>query len=105
GFDLWGRDGLRVSSRPSFLRPRTMDLTTITMVMVTFDIPRPGQYTLTISGLDQPSLWDPAYAVVFLRLHIGWMVTSILWIVLLTGIIITSLVFVILRLTGVGLDG
>jgi len=105
GFDLWGNDGQKAPGRASLLRPRTMGMTTITMELATFDIPRAGQYTLMIRGLDEPSSWNPAHAVVFLRFHIGRMVAYIVGIVLLAGVFLTSLVFVILRLAGVALAG
>lgn len=105
GFELWGTDGQRVPGKPPLMQLRTMGMTTTTMELMKFDISRPGQYTLVISGLDEPSGWDPAHAVVFLQFHISRMVAYIICIVLLAGAMITSLVFVILRLAGVGGTG
>lgn len=82
-----------------------MGTSTITMELMTFDIPRPGRYVLLIGGLDQPSIWEPAHGVVFLRPHLEKTIAYIVGIVLSAGLFIASLVLVIMRLMRVGLDG
>jgi len=104
-FQLRELDGQSVPSRPSLMRTRTMGTSTITMELMTFDIPRPGRYVLLISGLDEPSVWEPAHAVVFMRPHMGQTVAYIVGIVMAACVFIASLVFVIMRLARVGLDG
>jgi hypothetical protein len=103
GFELYGLDRQPVPSRASLMRPRTISGSTSTVERMTFDIPRPGRYVLLTSGLDQPSIWSPAVAVVFLRPQASRMVGYIMGIVAMAMVLITSLVFLILRLSGAGL--
>ncbi len=102
GFEMYGLDGQRVPSRPSLMRKRTMGVSTITMELLTFDIPRPGRYHLVVTGLVQPSPSDPAHSVVFMRPHTARTVAYVVGIVLSACVFIASLVFVIMRLNRVG---
>lgn len=104
-FELQEMDGQRLPGRPSLLRTRTMGVSTVTMELMTFDIPRPGRYSLIIGGLDEPRTSDPAHRVVFLRPHMERTVAYIVGIVLSAAVFITSLVFAGLRLMRIGLEG
>lgn len=82
-----------------------MGVATVTMELMTFDIPRPGRYAMIIGGLDEPGTADPAHRVVFLRPHMEKTAGYIVDIVLLAAVFIASLPFAGLRAMRVGLEG
>jgi len=102
-FELWSRDGVRLEGRRSLLRFRTTGANRVRMELLRFDIPRPGKYLLIASGVNDPSPWDEAQAVVFMRPHTRAVVAYILGIVLAAAVFIASFVLLILRSAGAGL--
>ena len=103
-FELKELSGEVVESSRAWFRARTSGISTARMELLKFDIPRPGPYVLIMTGLGPPQEGDHKHAVVFMRPHLGKSLAFVIGIVLASGVFITSLVFLIMRLVGVGLD-
>ncbi|TCJ11600.1 hypothetical protein EZJ19_15105 [Parasulfuritortus cantonensis] len=101
-FELRDAAGVVVAGRPSLMRLRSSGMTTVRMELLSFDIPRPGRYTLDITGLGEPREGDDKHAVVFQRPALAPIIIHVVGIVLSAGLFITSLVFFILRLNEAG---
>lgn len=98
-FELRSKDGEPVEGRGIRLRGRSSGLTKARMELMSYDIPRPGRYVLTMTGREI----NPGHAVVFMRPHGGPMVVRVLGIVLSSVVLIASLVFFLMRVIGLRL--
>ncbi len=98
GFELKGVNGDPVEGRRAWFRARTSGISTARIELLKYDIPRPGRYVLRMTGLGPAQDADAGHAVVFMRPHLKQTVAYVLGIVLASGVLITSLVFFVLRL-------
>jgi len=103
-FALRGIDGGAVPRRAALFRARTSGISTVSTEDSIFEVPRPGRYLLTTAGVRAERDHDADHALVFTRPHLGRTVVFIVGIVLAAGVMITSLVFFLLRLNGVALE-
>ena len=103
-FELRSIHGERIEGSRTWLRSRSSGVSTARLELLKYDIPRPGRYTLIMTGLGAPQEKDARHAVVFTRPHLKQTVAYILGMLLAGGTFITSLVFFVLRLreTGTG---
>lgn len=101
-FELKGINGDPVESRRALFRAVTLGISTARMELLKFDIPRPGRYVLTTTGLGAARESDARHAVVFMRPHLKQSLVYVLGIVLTSFIFISSLVFFLLRLLEAG---
>jgi hypothetical protein len=97
-FGLQGVEGDAVPGRRVLFRARTSGISTVRTESRTFDLPRPGRYVLTTSGLGAPQANDSRHAVVFMRPHLLQSMVYVLGIVASAAVFIVSLVFWLLRL-------
>ncbi len=98
-FELRSKDGEPVEGRRVWLRGRSSGFTKARMELMSYDIPRPGRYVLTMTGREI----NPGHAVVFMRPHGGAMAVRVLGIVLSSVVLIASLVFFLMRVAGLRL--
>jgi hypothetical protein len=101
-FELKGIDGDPVASRWVLFRMRTSGMSAVRVEVLKYDIPRPGRYVLTMTGLGAARESDAWHAVVFMRPHLKQVVTYILGILLASSIFVSSLVFFLLSLRETG---
>lgn len=102
GFDLADSAGQKVRSWPTLFRARTSGLSTVRMEMRAFDIPMPGRYELRMTSLGPVKETDRQHAVVFMRPHLWASLAYVVGIVLASALLIVSLVFFLLRISGAG---
>jgi hypothetical protein len=100
-FALTSLSGEPVAGRPVLFRMRTSGFSKARLELMRFDLPFSGGYRLHVKGLGEPREKDSAHAVVFTRPHTAETVAFILGIVLASAVLITSLVFLVMRLLGV----
>lgn len=101
-FGLTGIGGDTIPGHRQLVRSRTSGVTLVKVALLSYDIPRPGRFLLTIGGLDAPRPGDERHSIVFTR-PIGLKTVGfIVGIILSAGILITSLVFFVLSLRGDG---
>lgn len=101
-FELTGIGGDTIQGHRRLVRSRTSGVTLVQVALLSYDIPRPGRFLLTVRGLDAPRPGDERHSIVFTR-PIGLKTVGlIVGIILSAGILITSLVFFVLRLRGDG---
>lgn len=74
------------------------------MELLKYDIPRPGRYVLSMTGLGAPQERDVKHAVLFAKPHLAQSMAYVLGIVLASGVFVASLVFFLLRLTETGVS-
>lgn len=96
-FELSGLAGEPVESRSALFRARTSGVSTARMELIVYEIPMPGPYVLTMTGLGATQENDARHAVVFMRPHLKQSVAYVLGMLLASIIFITSLVFFLLR--------
>jgi len=101
-FELKGINGDPVASRSVLFGMRTSGISTVRAELLKYDIPRPGRYVLTMTGLGAARESDARHAVVFMRPHLEQVVAYILGILLASLTFITSLVFFLLSLLETG---
>jgi hypothetical protein len=93
GYELRAGDGAVLTGRPALFRARTSGFSTVRMELKVYGIPRPGLYSLRISGLAADRNPDARERIVFMRPHLARSVGHIIGIVLSAGFFITGLVF------------
>jgi hypothetical protein len=86
--------GLAVPVTPSYSGAAMRGSRHSRILRGTLTVPRPGDYTLGVAGLEPPDA--PEYSVVFMRLFAGQMLRFILTCVLLGMLLVGSLVLAIL---------
>ena len=97
-FELRGIDGDKIEGRRAWFRARSSGFSKTRMELLRYDIPRPGRYVLSMTGLGAPQERDVKHAVLFARPHLAQSIAYVLGIVLSSGVFIGSLVFFLLRL-------
>ena len=97
-FELRSAEGEPVEGRPAWMRARTSGVSAARVELLAFDIPRPGRYVLSMTGLGPPREGDARHAVVFARPHLSRTLVYVAGIVLASGVLIASLVLFLLRL-------
>jgi hypothetical protein len=102
-YALTGSAGDPVPGHRSLFRARTTGISTARMELMGFELPRAGRYILAVGGLGAPRAEDSRHAIVFVRPHLAQTVAYILGIILAAWVFIPSLVFFILRLSGLDL--
>jgi len=105
GFELLDAARQAVPSHPTHFRARTSGLSITRIEVRAFEVPRAGRYTLRVSSLGKPRADDDRHALVFLRPHLGTTMAYVVGLVLAGGVLIVSLVFFVLRVTGAGRSG
>ena len=97
-FELNGIDGERIEGRRALFHARSSGISKARMELLKYDIPRPGRYMLRMTGLGAPQANDVNHEILFASPHLARSVGYVLGIILASGVLITSLVFFLLRL-------
>ncbi len=97
-FGLTGINGDPVGWHRNLFHARTSGISTTRMEMLTYDIPRPGSYVLSMTGSGVAQTGDTTDAVVFKKPHLGRSIAYVIGIVLASGVFIASLVLFLLSL-------
>jgi hypothetical protein len=97
-YELATEDGTRVEGRRLWFRPTTSGLSTVTVGIRQYEIPRPGGYILRIEGLKPDPAADAKCQLLFTRPHLARAVGNVIGIVLSAMLMIGSLVLFLLRL-------
>ena len=101
-FQLAAVNGDIVAGRRTLFHARTSGISRTRVELLEYAIPAPGQYVLCATG---PGVADARQAVVFMRPHMKHVVACIFGILLSSMVLITSLVFFLLRLLEAGTEG
>jgi hypothetical protein len=104
-FELNGMNGERVPGHTTLFRMRSSKVSTVTMELMNYEIPRPGRYVLRIGGIQGPLENVTNHFVSFARPHRMQTIAFILGIVFTSCVFIASLVFFLMRLVGVQGNG
>jgi hypothetical protein len=102
GYGLAEPDGAAVKGRRVWFRAITAGFSKARMMLMTFDIPRPGRYVLRVRGLETDWRPDGRYAIAFMRPHLARSVACVLGIVLGAGLLVGSIVLFFLRFASKG---
>lgn len=101
-FELTGIGGDTFPGHRRWARSRTSGISLVRVALLSYDIPRPGRFVLRIGGIDAQRPGDERHSIVFTRPNGLKTVAFILGIILSAGLLITSLVFFVLRLQDSG---
>lgn len=101
GYELSSDDVAPMRGRRVLFRQTTSGFSKVKISLRVFTIPKPGRYLLRINGLGEPRDNDAEHQVVFTRPHLAKAVSCIIGITLSAALLITSLVFFLMRLAGV----
>jgi len=93
--------GMPVEGRAVWLQARTTGVSWARVETRVFTIPQPGRYILQVEGLGMAREGDDRHHLVFTRPHLAPAVGYVLGMILSFGLFVVSLVFFVLRLTGV----
>jgi hypothetical protein len=96
-FELTAMNEERIEGRWTLFGARTTGISTVRVELLSYNIPKPGRYVLSMTGLGAAQGSDAVSAVVFTRPHMKQIVACILGILLAFGVFVTSLVFFVLR--------
>jgi hypothetical protein len=101
-YDMSTDDGTRVTSHSLWFRPTTSGVSTVTLGIRLYDIPRPGNYILEVHGLTADPASDDQCGIVFMRPHRARMVGDVLGIVFSGVLLVGALVLFLSRLLVAG---
>jgi hypothetical protein len=97
-YELDAEDGTPVKSRRLWMRPTTSGISTATIGIRLYQIPRPGNYALLVRGLKSDEALDDRCEILFTRPHLARAVANVIGIVFSAILLIGSLVFFLIRL-------
>jgi hypothetical protein len=101
-YELKTADGTPVSGRALLFRATTTGISTVTMAIRKYEIPRAGSYILRIQGLktdkNKVNAIDDQCAIIFTRPHLARAIGNVIGIVFSALLTIGSLVFFLMRL-------
>jgi hypothetical protein len=101
-YTLISPDGNPVEKRRSWFRSHTSSFSKVRMELEYYKIPRPGQYTLHIVGLEPGEKPDNDHQIVFMLPHLAQSVARVVGIVLASIFLIGSLVLFLMRFLSQG---
>jgi hypothetical protein len=101
-YTLIGPEGNPAEKRRSWFRSHTSSFSKVRMELQYYKIPRPGQYTLHIAGLEPGEKPDHNHRIVFMLPHLARSVVHVIGIVLSSMLLIGSLVLFLMRFLSQG---
>ncbi len=101
-YGLRSEDGTPVEGRAVLVRTSTTGVRWARLELLTYEIPRPGRYSLRVEGLGPPQEKDADHHLVFTRPIMAQTVGYVLGMIFTFGLFVVSLVFFMIRLLGKG---
>jgi hypothetical protein len=101
-YTLIGPEGNPTEKRRSWFRSHTSSFSKVRMELEYYKIPRPGQYTLHIVGLEPGEKPDHDHRIVFMLPHLAQSVARVVGILLAGMFLIGSLVLFLMRFLSLG---
>ncbi len=97
-YELIASDGSPVKGHVTLFHSRSSSFTKVRMEMKSFELPRPGRYSLNLTNFGPPKPKDNEHCIVFMRPNLARTVAYIVGIVLSGMLFVCSIVLFLMRL-------